>query len=78
MVVVIAVYKEDVKVDNRIECGFDEPVPDGKVCNVAPNSWDPCTSEKKYNFPAASPCIFLKLNKVSVRHGQWRWWWSIL
>lgn len=57
-------YMDETKVENRVDCDFDHPPPEGKVCNVPATSWDPCTAQKKYNFPKSSPCIFLKLNKV--------------
>ncbi|GAB0095243.1 Sodium/potassium-transporting ATPase subunit beta-2 [Sergentomyia squamirostris] len=57
-------YMDEAKVENRVDCDFDHPPPEGKVCNVPANSWDPCIAQKKYNFPKSSPCIFLKLNKI--------------
>uniref|UniRef100_U5EVF5 Putative sodium/potassium-transporting atpase subunit beta-2-like protein n=1 Tax=Corethrella appendiculata TaxID=1370023 RepID=U5EVF5_9DIPT len=50
--------------ENRVDCSFDNPPPEGKVCNVPIESWNPCTKQNRYNFHKGSPCIFLKLNKI--------------
>ncbi|KAL9692363.1 hypothetical protein quinque_016398 [Culex quinquefasciatus] len=50
--------------DNRVDCSFDTPPPEGKVCRVPMNEWGPCTKANRYNFKKKSPCIFLKLNKI--------------
>lgn len=50
--------------DNRVDCSFDSPPPEGKVCKVPMNEWGPCTKANRYNFKKKSPCIFLKLNKI--------------
>ncbi|XP_035776398.1 sodium/potassium-transporting ATPase subunit beta-2-like [Anopheles albimanus] len=50
--------------DNRVDCSFDNPPPEGKVCKVPMTSWTPCNKENRYNFKKKSPCIFLKLNKI--------------
>lgn len=50
--------------DNRVDCSFDNPPPEGKVCKVPMNEWSSCTKANRYNFKKKSPCIFLKLNKI--------------
>lgn len=50
--------------DNRVDCSFDSPPAEGKVCKVPMNEWGPCTKANRYNFKKKSPCIFLKLNKI--------------
>ncbi|XP_052897009.1 sodium/potassium-transporting ATPase subunit beta-2 [Anopheles moucheti] len=50
--------------DNRVDCSFDNPPPEGKVCKVPMTNWSPCVKENRYNFKKKSPCIFLKLNKI--------------
>lgn len=50
--------------DNRVDCSFDNPPPEGKVCKVPMNEWSSCTKTNRYNFKKKSPCIFLKLNKI--------------
>ncbi|XP_046676303.1 sodium/potassium-transporting ATPase subunit beta-2-like [Homalodisca vitripennis] len=51
---------------NQQICDFDRPPAPGKVCAVEINSkaWGPCTFHTNYSFPQASPCIFLKLNRI--------------
>ena len=56
-----------VEEDNRVDCSFDNPPPEGKVCKVPMTNWSPCVKENQYNFKKKSPCIFLKLNKVSCQ-----------
>lgn len=50
--------------DNRVDCSFDNPPPESKVCKVPMNEWSSCTKANRYNFKKKSPCIFLKLNKI--------------
>jgi hypothetical protein len=38
-----------------------------KICYVDPKEWRMCSSESKYGYRWAAPCIFLKLNKVSEK-----------
>lgn len=57
--------KEDEK--NRVDCDIDSPPQNGKVCrvDVSANTFGLCTKDKDYGYSKSSPCIFLKLNKVS-------------
>uniref|UniRef100_A0A182RRH8 Sodium/potassium-transporting ATPase subunit beta n=2 Tax=Anopheles funestus TaxID=62324 RepID=A0A182RRH8_ANOFN len=50
--------------DNQVDCSFDNPPPEGKVCKVPMTNWSPCVKDNRYNFKKKSPCIFLKLNKI--------------
>lgn len=38
------------------------------ICYVDPKEWRVCNSESQYGYHWASPCIFLKLNKVSEKY----------
>ncbi|XP_058167699.1 sodium/potassium-transporting ATPase subunit beta-2 isoform X2 [Anopheles ziemanni] len=50
--------------DNRVDCSFKNPPPEGKVCKVPLDELGRCTKENQYSFKAKKPCIFLKLNKI--------------
>ncbi|XP_046676077.1 sodium/potassium-transporting ATPase subunit beta-2-like isoform X2 [Homalodisca vitripennis] len=49
---------------NVVTCNYNNPPPEGKVCSVDINEWEPCTKEKGYSYNRGTPCIFLKLNKI--------------
>lgn len=49
---------------NIYNCDYSRKPGPGQVCDVDIRSWDPCTVENDFNYHKASPCIFLKLNKV--------------
>lgn len=51
---------------NQQICDYDRPPLPGKVCAVDINSkaWGPCTYFNNYSYPSASPCVFLKLNRI--------------
>jgi sodium/potassium-transporting ATPase subunit beta len=51
---------------NQITCGFDSPPGPGQVCALDVSKWAPCTSEEGYGYARSSPCVFLKLNRVSL------------
>ncbi|CAO1378504.1 unnamed protein product [Diamesa serratosioi] len=55
---------EDENKGNRVDCDFESPPPEGKVCRVDVTMFSPCTTENRYNYPKGSPCVFLKLNKI--------------
>lgn len=59
------VNKEDEK--NRVDCDFENPPHNGKVCrvDVSSSKFGLCTRDKDYGYSKSAPCIFLKLNKVS-------------
>ncbi|XP_052124681.1 sodium/potassium-transporting ATPase subunit beta-2-like [Frankliniella occidentalis] len=61
-------YQEKANIDatgeNVVKCDYDLPPGPGKVCRVEMDRMGPCMKEKKYNYPAGGPCIFLKLNKI--------------
>jgi hypothetical protein len=59
-------YSDTEHQENRVDCSFDRPPPEGKVCKQPLDNMAPCTKANRYNFHKAEPCIFLKLNKVSV------------
>lgn len=61
----VAVNKEDER--HRMDCDEKGPT-GGKVCrvDVRPNNFGVCTKDQKYGYPKASPCVFLKLNKVKI------------
>ncbi|XP_063699441.1 sodium/potassium-transporting ATPase subunit beta [Culicoides brevitarsis] len=59
-------YREaaEKKADNRVECSFDNPPTDEKVCNINIDKFDQCTPKHNYSYPKGKPCVFLKLNKI--------------
>lgn len=59
-------YTEPISTENHVDCSFDKTPGEGKVCKVNVDQLDPCIKSKRYNFHKGSPCIFLKLNKVSL------------
>lgn len=62
-------YFDSKKLPNKgkdqVVCSFDRPPKKGKACMVPIENWTPCTKEDGYSYERASPCIFLKLNRVS-------------
>lgn len=59
--------KFEENIDN--ECNFGHPAGHGKYCPFKIESLDNCSpgkTDRKYGFPEKKPCIFLKLNKVSI------------
>lgn len=65
----IVAYLHEPGHSNRVICDYTKPQPTGgKVCNVdvLSSHWGPCTNKSQYGFPTSSPCIFLKLNRVSI------------
>ncbi|KAH8285826.1 hypothetical protein KR018_010937 [Drosophila ironensis] len=55
---------QDLEKQNQVNCSFDSPPQDGKVCGIDVQSFAPCTFENNFGYHVARPCIFLKLNKV--------------
>lgn len=54
------------KGNNQQKCGYNMPPQKDKVCEVPLDNMGPCTSDSNYHFPKAQPCVFIKLNKVSI------------
>lgn len=52
--------------NNQVNCSFENPPPDGKVCGMDELQFAPCNLEKQYGYNLPRPCIFLKLNKVNL------------
>ena len=51
--------------DNKYEkCNYGSHQKDNKVCYEDVKQWYPCTMENHYGYQSATPCVFLKLNKV--------------
>lgn len=51
--------------ENRVPCSATSgPLGEKQVCDVPVDNFHPCTSANQYNYEAAGPCVFLKLNKV--------------
>ncbi|XP_037708053.1 sodium/potassium-transporting ATPase subunit beta-2 isoform X2 [Drosophila subpulchrella] len=55
---------EELEKTNQVNCSFENPPQDDKVCGIDVASFAPCTVEKSFGYPVARPCIFLKLNKI--------------
>lgn len=51
---------------NIATCDYEQPPGRGKVCDVDVKAFDMCTEEHRFYFDRQAPCIFLKLNKVSL------------
>jgi hypothetical protein len=62
-------YDDDVsdyKNQTYVDCNYSTKPEDGKVCAVNVDAWDPCTSDKNFDYVNSRPCIFIKLNKVGL------------
>lgn len=56
-------------------CSYDRPADNDKFCPFEMELLGNCSPEntdKKYGYPQKKPCVFLKLNKVSVEAQQQR------
>ena len=65
-----AAYKSIDERDNNdlVDCNFDELKPgQGQYCKVKANDLikESCTHETNYGFETGTPCLLLKLNRVS-------------
>jgi len=61
----LKVYTEEPR-GNRQICDYDKPPTEGKVCNVDLTNpeWKQCSNKTSYGYKSASPCVFLKLNRI--------------
>lgn len=50
--------------ENYVNCDFDKPPPEGKVCITDISQLGNCNEERNYGYNTMSPCIFLKLNRI--------------
>jgi sodium/potassium-transporting ATPase subunit beta len=50
--------------NNQKNCDFDAKPREGQVCKLDFKKFSMCTKENKYGYANASPCIFLKLNRI--------------
>ncbi|XP_060650806.1 sodium/potassium-transporting ATPase subunit beta-2 [Drosophila nasuta] len=55
---------DDLPKKNQVNCSFENPPIDGKVCGIDIQSFSPCTADNNFGYHVARPCIFLKLNKI--------------
>ncbi|KRJ98796.1 sodium/potassium-transporting ATPase subunit beta-2 isoform X1 [Drosophila yakuba] len=55
---------QDLEKKNQVNCSFEHPPQDDKVCGIDVASFSPCTAENNFGYHVARPCIFLKLNKI--------------
>lgn len=67
----VSVYKNKDNLpghgNNQMNCNYNRPPDAGKVCEVnVKNNMGPCTTESKYGYDKAQPCVFIKLNKVRI------------
>lgn len=64
---------KDHKENVEKECSNDKLPSGGKVCpvDVSDRTFKGCTNSNDYGYSESSPCIFLKLNKVSVTLNFW-------
>lgn len=51
---------------NQVACDFETPRKTGKNCLVPIDNWNECNKNNSYGYANAAPCIFLKLNRVSL------------
>lgn len=50
---------------NQKICDFDNLPRDDQVCAVVMDDFKDCSPDNGYSYAKSSPCIFLKLNRVS-------------
>ncbi|XP_026839406.1 sodium/potassium-transporting ATPase subunit beta-2 [Drosophila erecta] len=55
---------QDLEKQNQVNCSFEHPPQDDKVCGIDFSSFSPCTADNNFGYHVARPCIFLKLNKI--------------
>ncbi|KAI8043655.1 sodium/potassium-transporting ATPase subunit beta-2 [Drosophila gunungcola] len=55
---------EDLEKQNQVNCSFEHPPPEDKVCGIDISTFAPCTADSQFGYNVARPCIFLKLNKI--------------
>jgi sodium/potassium-transporting ATPase subunit beta len=60
----LAPYMKDQNGDNFENCDFDKPANESKVCQVDLKDFGDCSRQNSYGYKSASPCVFLKLNKI--------------
>lgn len=52
---------------NQVQCNFNSTAGFGQVCAVnIEQSFGPCSESNGFGYNKSAPCIFLKLNKVSL------------
>lgn len=49
---------------NQVQCDYNNLPPKGKVCFINMDNWGRCREDRGYGYRQASPCIFVKLNKI--------------
>lgn len=60
---------ETAGAENRVPCSpsnGQNQLGEKQVCDVPVDDFNPCTPTNQYNYEAAGPCVFLKLNKVGT------------
>lgn len=50
---------------NQKICDFDNLPKNDQVCALQIEDFKNCSSQNRYSYDKSSPCIFLKLNRVS-------------
>lgn len=51
---------------NQVICDYDKPPALGNVCAIDITNWGPCTDKEGYGYNRSKPCVFLKVNRVSI------------
>ncbi|KAJ4443648.1 hypothetical protein ANN_05323 [Periplaneta americana] len=51
--------------NNSVECDFEKPPKPGKVCIQDISKWFPCVKENYFGYHKATPCVFLRFNKIA-------------
>lgn len=57
-------YKSSQTGDNYVNCHFNQTLGPKDVCVTTAEQLGDCNSDLKYGYLTASPCIFLKLNRI--------------
>jgi hypothetical protein len=51
---------------NAVNCDYDDLPKPWQVCVPDYTTWFPCTKENNFGFHKASPCVFIRFNKVNI------------
>ncbi|XP_060522765.1 sodium/potassium-transporting ATPase subunit beta-1 [Cylas formicarius] len=60
----LELYKRNQTGENYVNCDFDKYPAEGQVCVTSVDQLGNCNPERSYGYRTASPCVFLKLNRI--------------
>lgn len=60
-------YQKNQTGEPFVNCNFDKHPTEDEVCMTNIENLGNCSPEKLYGYNSSSPCVFLKLNRVSLK-----------